>query len=36
MRVFEIRICPDCDLEHAPIRTCEEAAEFHKINKERP
>lgn len=30
----EIRVCPECGLEHAPIRSCEEAKYFHDfVNK---
>lgn len=32
---FRIEICDKCGLEHAPIRTCEEAREFHDVNKEK-
>lgn len=32
MDQFTVRECPDCGLEHAPIRTCDEAREFHAIN----
>lgn len=33
MEQFTIRLCEECGLEHAPIRTCEEAREFDEINK---
>ena len=33
MAQFTIRECPDCGLEHAPIRTCEEAKVFHDAMK---
>lgn len=33
--VFVIRECPECGLEHAPIRTCDDARLFNDINKEK-
>ena len=35
MKQFEIQVCEACGLEHAPIRTCDEAREFHAINQEK-
>jgi hypothetical protein len=32
MKPFIVADCEECGLEHAPIRTCEEAKIFHDIN----
>ena len=34
MDQFIVKICDACGLEHAPIRTCEDAKVFHAFNQE--
>jgi len=34
MAQFEIKLCPDCQLEHAAVRTCDEARDFRRTLEE--